>query len=818
MVNSCVNLTLDVRLSAASAIVTAKQGDTGRMLRISLSDGGKPYRIGSDCYALFAARKPDGTRILNSCIIQEDRIFYPFTPQTCAAVGSMPAEIKLYGADGKLLTTGSFLLEVQEAVFSDGDEIASENEMNALDALILETVDLKTELEEKLQTGAFIGPPGPEGPPGDDYVLTEADIAEIAKRAAELTKDLRVKECSADLKITGFTREDGTFSLSAAGLRTDFVPMGGVTEIFGNAGFDRGCTVIAFYGADKVFLSEISVNGTAFLANGMTGGEGAFALDVSGEAYADAAYFVVSTHRAEDSGNSDAQAFSDDFCRYTKLMLEEGTEKAAYRIRHSTIAFFGDSLTSGTEEGDYPSLIASVTGAAVTNYGISGATLAAGTGSSHHIVDLVGDYTGTDDIVCISGGFGDMDQNVPLGTLTAGYADALDSTTVIGALETIFRKLLTDHTASKIYYVITHKAASAETTENALGLTFTDYHDAIVSVLEKYSIPFYDAFADSGFITSENGPWGDTMRKLYTVNEDGIHPNAEGFLKYYVYQIIAMMEHGHSSGRADKDSTPGEKGEPGRGIVSTERTSGTGAAGTTDIYTITYTDGTTSTFTVYNGANGKDGGTGSGGSGENGEDGATFTPYVDAAGNLSWSNDKGLANPDTVNIMGPRGEQGKTGETGPQGPAGQDGAKGETGAAGQDGTSATHSWNGTILTVTSASGTSSADLKGDKGDKGDPGSDGAKGDKGDPGEAGKDGVSVTHSWNGTVLRVVSASGTSSADLKGDKGEKGDQGIQGEPGTNGTDGYSPVRGTDYWTDADIAQIKSYVDDAILGGVW
>ena len=36
--------------------------------------------------------------------------------------------------------------------------------------------------------------------------------------------------------------------------------------------------------------------------------------------------------------------------------------------------------------------------------------------------------------------------------------------------------------------------------------------------------------------------------------------------------------------------------------------------------------------------------------------------------------------------------------------------------SGSDGISATHSWSGTTLTVTSASGTSSADLKGDKGD------------------------------------------------------------------------------------------------------
>lgn len=33
-----------------------------------------------------------------------------------------------------------------------------------------------------------------------------------------------------------------------------------------------------------------------------------------------------------------------------------------------------------------------------------------------------------------------------------------------------------------------------------------------------------------------------------------------------------------------------------------------------------------------------------------------------------------------------------------------------------------------------------------------------------------------------------------------------------------DGHSPVRGVDYWTSADIAEIKSYVDEAILGGAW
>lgn len=64
-------------------------------------------------------------------------------------------------------------------------------------------------------------------------------------------------------------------------------------------------------------------------------------------------------------------------------------------------------------------------------------------------------------------------------------------------------------------------------------------------------------------------------------------------------------------------------------------------------------------------------------------------------------------------------------------------------------------------------------------------------------------------------------------LRGEDGKDGKDGIDGKDGVDGKDGrdgvdgkdgYTPVRGTDYWTPADKAEIKSYVDDAILGGKW
>lgn len=91
----------------------------------------------------------------------------------------------------------------------------------------------------------------------------------------------------------------------------------------------------------------------------------------------------------------------------------------------------------------------------------------------------------------------------------------------------------------------------------------------------------------------------------------------------------------------------------------------------------------------------------------------------------------------------------------------------------------------------------SGDFKGEKGDQGEPGVKGDKGDKGD----------------------TSASGTSSADLKGEKGDKGDKGDTGAPGTNGTngkdgaDGKTPVKGTDYYTEADKTEMVSRVLSAL-----
>lgn len=99
--------------------------------------------------------------------------------------------------------------------------------------------------------------------------------------------------------------------------------------------------------------------------------------------------------------------------------------------------------------------------------------------------------------------------------------------------------------------------------------------------------------------------------------------------------------------------------------------------------------------------------------------GITFTPVVDSKGNISWSNDGGLENPQTVNITGPQGDTGAKGDVGPQG------EKGEVGGAGPKGDKGTTfipsvdtdgniSWSNTD----GIANPETVNIKGPKGDKG----------------------------------------------------------------------------------------------------
>lgn len=215
------------------------------------------------------------------------------------------------------------------------------------------------------------------------------------------------------------------------------------------------------------------------------------------------------------------------------------------------IVYDGDSIcapwdSSSGNGGAYPKLIADITHGSYDNHAVGGGRLvtAGNDGAFHSIVDNIVNLPTDGDLYCFEGGINDYWHNSPLGSFQfSSYHDTPDTGTLCGALETVFRYCLNHFPGKPFCFVITHKCCDTAYTANALGLTFADYREQMIGICQKYSVPYYDAFAESGL----NG-WNETQQKRYFIVDkdtglgDGTHPNVKGFKRYYVPQLIQLFE------------------------------------------------------------------------------------------------------------------------------------------------------------------------------------------------------------------------------------------------------------------------------------
>lgn len=102
----------------------------------------------------------------------------------------------------------------------------------------------------------------------------------------------------------------------------------------------------------------------------------------------------------------------------------------------------------------------------------------------------------------------------------------------------------------------------------------------------------------------ETGPAGSTGQSAY---QSAVAAGFVGTEVAWLLSLVGATGAQGNVGATGSTGATGATGATGRGIASVVRTSGTGAPGTTDTYTITYSDATASAFSVYNGANGVNG-------------------------------------------------------------------------------------------------------------------------------------------------------------------------------------------------------------------
>ena len=150
--------------------------------------------------------------------------------------------------------------------------------------------------------------------------------------------------------------------------------------------------------------------------------------------------------------------------------------------------------------------------------------------------------------------------------------------------------------------------------------------------------------------------------------------------------------------------------------------------------------------------------------------GFTFTPSVSSDGTLSWSNDGGLNNPNSVNIKGPQGLKGDKGEPGKDGTGvSLKASRGECTKVGD----AYLETNGHIMIHNGTGFTDGGEIRGPQGERGERGPQGLQGVQGVPGQVGPQGQQGERGPKGDN------------GLPGPQGQQGERGPKGDPGKDGT---------------------------------
>ncbi|MBU3112011.1 SGNH/GDSL hydrolase family protein [Clostridium lacusfryxellense] len=199
----------------------------------------------------------------------------------------------------------------------------------------------------------------------------------------------------------------------------------------------------------------------------------------------------------------------------------------------------GDSVADGVEALgiSYANIISLNNVMMLTKKSLGGTTLAVKGGQTNSILERVKVMTNSYDYILVQGGYNDLMQSLPLGMLSIGFIATLVETTVIGAVESICKTLITNYPIAKKLFILGHRL----TTNTPVFGDFPNqnsYWDAIISALEKWSIPYVDLRKSSN-LCGYNDVW---LTNYFNGSSMGLHPNYNGYLYFYVPQIESKLK------------------------------------------------------------------------------------------------------------------------------------------------------------------------------------------------------------------------------------------------------------------------------------
>ena len=420
----------------------------------------------------------------------------------------------------------------------------------------------------KGDTGAQ-GPTGPKGEDGKtpvkgtDY-FTEEDLKDLVQKEdiltpvyyQTITKNLNDEEYEYGYLNANGTENDSYTPITVSFRTKNYLAVEGGREISFNSPYGNGTNiVISQYDANK---NVVGTRGSLMTAVHKWDDEKTFTLEATTKYIRIGCYKTMndlSTVQMNLFYVEDRAEFWDSagngfiyVPHYTKEYLGDYVLGSAITtpLTGKKIIYDGDSICFGAfGAGGYAKIIAEKTGGKYENFSQGGARLTHKPDEKtyHSVVDNLTNLPLDGDLYCFEGGINDFWTPKELGTFTkTDFTGALDTNTICGALETIFRYALNTFVGKPICFIITHKIQSTAYNKNANGNTFEDYRNAMVGICEKYSIPYYDAFSESGL----NG-WNTIQNNAFLTGNtdgtpDGCHPNEEGYKRYYVPQLISLFE------------------------------------------------------------------------------------------------------------------------------------------------------------------------------------------------------------------------------------------------------------------------------------
>lgn len=222
--------------------------------------------------------------------------------------------------------------------------------------------------------------------------------------------------------------------------------------------------------------------------------------------------------------------------------------KSIRQIPARSLLAIGDSICNGGRN-DGKGFVGDL-GIDYVNAGVSGACISTiRDANTHWIENQLTAQTEEFDAIIMQGGINDYIYDATLGTLSAAPVrkedtaafNALNTATVIGALEHLFATCIYKYPDADRFFLVSHKTREYAWTAGGGGWTQDQLHDAVVACCQLYNVGVIDIYAESPIDThyteyvsptawSSDHSVGDTE----WVDNDRVHPLSYGYLHGYI--------------------------------------------------------------------------------------------------------------------------------------------------------------------------------------------------------------------------------------------------------------------------------------------